>query len=243
MKYILKWVVVLFCGIVFITCSSVEKFIVDDDLYRGVAAIVEPDDAAVVVPDGAAIVELDDAAVVMPDIVFISSAIGGNFPIFSSQYAEDWEKILPPQEVVVINKYDNWLEVYLDDEIWWVDTSFVPSLDEIEEAFSSLGDKISFYFYNIETGFQHGFRSNKAYAGASVGKVFYDYFLYTQDEIGSITLTEQERSWIKTTLRRSLDEFSLNLNRRYGVVKYNKWLEKARNKFFTNSSASLWSYN
>jgi len=199
MKHLFKWVVVLSCGIIHIGYSNVESDNSEENI--GVVALMESDRA------------------------FISSAVGGNFPIFSSQYAEEWEKILPPQEAEVLSKQDNWLEVKIDGDVWWVDTSFIPSLNEIEEAFLALGDETSFYFYNIETGFQHGFNSDKAYIGASVGKVFYDYFLYTQDELEIINLTEQERLWIQTTLRRSLDEFSHNLTEHYGVVGYNSWLD------------------
>ena len=233
MKYLLKLVVVLFSCIVSIGCSSIEKseinqdynFVEDkddlfdseiDDLYEGVVAIVDPDNTFVE----------PEIAFLKPEVAFISSAMGGNFPVFSSQYAEDWEKILPPQAVEVLDEDDNWLEVYIDGDIWWVDTDFVPSLDEVEEAFLSLGDDISFYFHNIETGFRHGFNSDQAYVGASVGKVFYTNFLYIQDEIESISLTGQERLWIQKVLRTSLDEFSNNLNAHYGVVKYNSWLEK-----------------
>ena len=221
MKYLLRCVVVLSCVIVFIGCSSVEKLVVKydynfvdgkndlldseiDDLSQGVAAIVES------------------------DMVFISSAIGGNFPVFSSQHAKDWEKIFSPQLVELLNVYENWLQVYIDGDIWWVDTNFIPSLDEIKEVFLSLGDYTSFYFHNIKTGFQYGFNSDKAYIGASVGKVFYAYFLYTQDEIESITLTEQERLWIQHVLKTSLDEFSHNLTAHYGVIDYNVWLGEQR---------------
>ena len=114
----------------------------------------------------------------------------------------------------------------VEQDLAFASSAIKKDLDEIEEVFLSLGDDISFYYYNIETGFQYGFNSDKAYIGASVGKVFYDYFLYTQDEIESITLSEQERSWIQQTLRYSLDEFSNNLTARYGVVEYNNWLEK-----------------
>jgi len=213
MKYLAKWFFLLSCIIVFAGFSSADKNDLleseIDDLSKGEAAIEEPAEF-----------------LINPSIRFISSAVGGNFPVFSSQYAEDWEKILPPQEVVVINEDDNWLEVYIDDDTWWVDTNFTPSLDEINDAFLSLGDNISFYFYNIETGFQHGFNSDKAYIGASAPKVFYNYFLFTQDELENITLTEQERMWVKHVLRTSLDEFSHNLTANYGVVEYNRWLEE-----------------
>jgi len=217
MKQLLKWGIVLSCGIVLIGFLSIEKleleyeynFVDDkndlldsetDDLYQGVAAMAES------------------------DITFISSAVGGNFPVFSSQYAKEWEKIFSPQLVELLNVYDNWLQVYIDGDIWWVDTNFTPSLDEIEEIFLSLGDSVSFYFHNIETGFRYGFNSDKAYIGASVGKVFYAYFLYTQDEIENITLTKQERLWVQQVLRTSLDAFSHNLTTHYGVIDYNSWL-------------------
>jgi len=161
-----------------------------------------------------------------PVMASIASAAEGNFPVFISQYDQEWEKILPPQELLVLSEHDNWLEVYIDGDIRWIDTNFTPSLDEIIEAASSLGDYISFYFHNIETGFRYGFNRDKTYIGASVGKVFYAHFLYKQDEIGNIALTEQERLWVQYTLRTSLDEFSHNLTDHFGVVEYNVWLEE-----------------
>lgn len=159
-----------------------------------------------------------------PAIAFLSSAVGGNFPVFLAPYAEEWEEILFPQYAEVLNERGNWLEVSIDGRNWWVDTAFVPSLDEITEVFLAMGDHTSFYFHNIETGFRYGFNSDRPYVGASVGKVFYAHFLYAQDELGIITLTEQERLWVEYTLRMSLDEFSHNLTEHFGVVAYNDWL-------------------
>jgi len=99
-------------------------------------------------------------------------------------------------------------------------------LEEIKEVFLSLGGHTSFYFHNIETGFRYDFNSDRIYYGASTPKVFYNHFLYVQDEMGIITLTDQERLWIEYAQRRSLDEFSLNLQRRYGLDAYHSWLEE-----------------
>jgi len=112
----------------------------------------------------------------------------------------------------------------VEQDLAFASSAIKKDLDEIEEVFLSLGDDISFYYYNIETGFQYGFNSDKAYIGASVGKVFYAYFLYTQDEIENITLTKQERLWVQQVLRTSLDAFSHNLTTHYGVIDYNSWL-------------------
>jgi len=221
MKYVLKSIVVL-CGfIIFIGWSRVEnsetnaEYVLVNGGNNGLS--YEADD----------LYEVEEY-IAKPESVmeFMSSAVGGNFPVFSSQYAEEWEKILSPQLVELLNVYDNWLEISIDDEIWWVDIDFIPSLDEITEVFSSLGEDVSFYFHNIETGFQYGFNSEREYIGASVGKVFFAYFLYKQDEIGNITLTNQERLWIQAVLRTSLDEFSHNLHACYGIEDYNVWLEE-----------------
>jgi len=99
-------------------------------------------------------------------------------------------------------------------------------LAEIEEAFLSLGGHTSFYFHNLETGFRHGFNENHIFPGASTPKVWYNHWLYVQDELGYITLTNQERLWIEISSLRSLDEFSLNLQRHYGLDSYHAWLEE-----------------
>ena len=100
------------------------------------------------------------------------------------------------------------------------------AIEEITEIFIEMGDDVSFYFHNLETGFRFSFNSDHGYIGASVGKVFYAHFLYVQDEVGNITLSEQERVSIQYTLRTSLDEFSHNLTARFGVDLYNEWLEE-----------------
>ena len=99
-------------------------------------------------------------------------------------------------------------------------------LEEIEAVFLSLGGITSFYFKNLETGFRHGFNENHVFHGASTPKIWYNHWLYVQDELGHITLTNQERSWIEISLLRSLDEFSLNLQQRYGLDNYHAWLEE-----------------
>ena len=159
-----------------------------------------------------------------PVVAFISSAVGGNFPVFSAQYDEMWQEVLFPQWVEVLSEDGYWLEVLIEGESWWIDMDFVPPVDELTEAFLLMGDDTSFYFHNLETGFSYGFNSDKVYRGASVGKVFFAHFLYLQDELGVIALTEQERLWIQYTLRTSLDEFSDNLHARYGLIAYNDWL-------------------
>lgn len=96
----------------------------------------------------------------------------------------------------------------------------------IEDAFLVLGGTTSFYFVNLDTGFRHGFNETATFFGASTPKVFYAHYLYLQDELGYIELRPIERLWLQYKLRTSLDEFSLNLERNYGLAGYHQWLDE-----------------
>ena len=219
MKNQIKWITIILCVCVGILIGCTPPEYIAPEEYE---PLVEYDDKLVADEE----VEEIKEYIAEPMVKFMSSAVGGNFPVFTTKNSTDWTQILLPQYITVLQEKGNWFEVEFGDESGWVDIEFTPSLTEIEQIFESFGDYTSFYFYNIKTSFRHAFNGDHVFYGASTPKVFYAHFLYYQDETGVITLTDLERTWIAYTLRTSLDEFSLNLEAQYGIQDYHNWLDE-----------------
>ena len=96
--------------------------------------------------------------------------------------------VVSPQEVVVLAREDNWLQISTWLGPMWVDLDFMPPVCGLDAFLRRFGSNLSVYFENLETGFVYVYNADRTYFSASVPKASFALYIYLKAEAGEVDL-------------------------------------------------------
>ena len=108
--------------------------------------------------------------------------------LFANKGDETHTAILSPQEVIVLAREDNWLQIATWIGPMWVNLDFSPPVNELDALLRRFGNNLSVYFENLETGFSYRYNADRVYFSASVPKASFALYIYQKAERGEVDL-------------------------------------------------------
>ena len=100
---------------------------------------------------------------------------------------------LGSQVVTILEQEGRWLQV----DTWlgpmWLNLDFTPPTQELDALLRRFGNRVSIYFYNIETGFTYRHNATRTFASASVTKAPFAMYIFEKADRGETNLNTRIR--------------------------------------------------
>jgi len=135
----------------------------------------------------------------------------------------DYIDLIGPGDFEYIENDGNWYLISADSGNVWIDLTFWPSIDILQDFFNSFPHPVSVYYQNLDTGFSFGHRDGINYFSASLNKASFALYVYHLAEQGLADLNR-----IHTYRQGERREGTGQIWRRYGFGRQFTHLELLR---------------